>query len=151
MFSIESERINAMSKTFLKLAVGTFLIVGCGSTQFSSAAPSSSLRWSNHPAAAPKGRKIDFALLQASDKGNTAQVKKLLTQGANINATEADNLGRTALMFAAWKGHTATFKLLMAKGANWKIRDKGERSAFDYSVVAQSSDITDILSAKGAK
>ena len=139
-----------MFKTIIKATIGIFLVVGCSSMPRSSAAPQAPLRWSDHPAATAKGRKIDFALLEAADKGQTAQVKKLLAQGANINATGADNLGRTALMFAAWKGHTSTVKFLLDKNANWKTQDKGRRTAIMFAIVAQHGDVTQMLIREGA-
>jgi ankyrin repeat protein len=140
-----------MKNVLLKLALTAMCAMGCGHSQFSAAAPPSPLHWTDHPAATPLARKIDFALLQAADQGNTAQVKRLVSQGANIDATTADTVGRTALMFASWKGHRSTVKFLLDKGANWKIKDKGKRGAFEYSVVAGHVAIMDMLVDKGAK
>lgn len=61
-------------------------------------------------------------LMAAAGNGETANVKALLDQGANINAR--DSLGFTALMFAAKSRNTSTVKLLIAKGADINAKSK---------------------------
>jgi ankyrin repeat protein len=60
-------------------------------------------------------------LNRASSKGDLSTVKKLLTEGADVNAT--DSSGRTALVEAAWGGHTDIVKYLIEKGANVNTGD----------------------------
>ena len=54
-------------------------------------------------------------LMKAADRGNVAEVQRLLAAGAPVNAK--DNDGETALMMAADDGHAAVVKLLLEAGA----------------------------------
>jgi ankyrin repeat protein len=56
-----------------------------------------------------------MSLLRASAKGDLASVKKLVSDGADVNA--ADTKGRTPLIEAAWAGHADVVKYLVDKGA----------------------------------
>jgi uncharacterized protein len=58
----------------------------------------------------------------AAFEGNLPLVRRLLEQGADVNARDRD--GDTALMFAAFKGHTAIVGLLLAYGADAQARAK---------------------------
>jgi uncharacterized protein len=60
-------------------------------------------------------------LLQASASGELTAVKKIVGEGADINA--ADSSGRTALIEAAWAGHADVVKYLVEKGAKVSIAD----------------------------
>ncbi|HMA64281.1 MAG: ankyrin repeat domain-containing protein [Fibrobacterota bacterium] len=62
-----------------------------------------------------------MSLNRACSKGDLASVKKLISDGADINAI--DNRGRTALLEAAWGGHNDVVKLLLEKGANPNLAD----------------------------
>jgi len=55
-------------------------------------------------------------LNRACSKGDLTLVKKILSEGANINAI--DSSGRTALLEAAWSGHNDIVKFLIEKGAD---------------------------------
>src|SRR5208283_3865268 len=55
------------------------------------------------------------ALREACEKGNLADVKRLLSQGADANA---ETNGWTALMVASGEGHTEIVKLLLDKGVD---------------------------------
>lgn len=61
-------------------------------------------------------QKLDLALLEASEKGETRKVKDLLNRGADADVKDYD--GRTALMLATWNGHTGTARLLIERGAD---------------------------------
>nr|WP_238192205.1 ankyrin repeat domain-containing protein [Paenibacillus sp. L3-i20] len=65
--------------------------------------------------------KMNEQLLAATKRGDEAQISKLLTDGANINAT--DKSGRTAAMIAVHTNQLPVFELLVAKGADINIRD----------------------------
>merc|ERR1711953_24737 len=57
------------------------------------------------------------ALFEASLRGNLDLVKELLSNGADVNATENSN-GETPLLLAAWKGHKDLVELLLDNNAN---------------------------------
>jgi ankyrin repeat protein len=51
------------------------------------------------------------ALMVAAEGGHTEKVRRMLAEGADVNAQEESGL--TALMMAAAEGHTDTVKLLL--------------------------------------
>lgn len=55
-------------------------------------------------------------LQSAAWSGNTIEVQRLLDQGVDVNARDAD--GKTALMRAAEAGHTDCIRLLLERGAD---------------------------------
>lgn len=57
-----------------------------------------------------------MSIIRASVKGDLAQVKKLVDEGADVNATDSSK--RTALLEAAWGGHTDVVKYLVDCGAS---------------------------------
>ena len=59
---------------------------------------------------------LDAELLEAAREGDTASVRRLLKQGANIETK--DQGGSTALALAADYGHADTVNLLLVKGAD---------------------------------
>ena len=63
------------------------------------------------------GSKRASPLHMAAEKGQTNLVKVLLDWGANINATDANWQGGTALPRAARQGHIEVVKLLLDRGA----------------------------------
>jgi ankyrin repeat protein len=65
-------------------------------------------------------------LLNAVRNNDVSQLKKLLQNGANVNA--ADKSGSTPLHKASLKGHAACVKLLLDAGAKSDTPDKGERT-----------------------
>ena len=60
------------------------------------------------------------ALMLAALEGNTAKVKALLSNGANVNTK--DSAGRTALMFAVINMHYETVEVLLSHGADVNSR-----------------------------
>jgi serine/threonine protein kinase len=60
-------------------------------------------------------------LLEASEKGDVEEVKKLLKEGANLNARNI--VGWTPLHLAVQNGHIEVVKLLIEKGANVNAKD----------------------------
>jgi len=57
----------------------------------------------------------DKELTDAADSGYAEKVKKLIKEGANVNAKDKD--GNTALMYAAFMGNTDIVKILKEAGA----------------------------------
>jgi ankyrin repeat protein len=66
------------------------------------------------------GMGIHDQLFIAADKGDTLSALKLLSQGADINATNYE--GVTPLMFAAQSGHANMVTMLMQHGADAGIK-----------------------------
>lgn len=64
---------------------------------------------------------LNEALLAAARKGELAEVKKLLEQGAGIDTPT--RYATTPLYFAARNGHLAVVEHLLAKGANPNVTD----------------------------
>lgn len=59
---------------------------------------------------------VNDALRRAASAGDTASVRQLIAEGADVNAQ--DSYGYTALISAAWKGHLDTVRLLLDAGAD---------------------------------
>lgn len=66
-------------------------------------------------------------LNRASSKGDLSMVKKLISEGSDINAI--DSSGRTALIEAAWAGHNTIVKFLIEKGADVNTSDNAGYTA----------------------
>ncbi|NLD92623.1 MAG: ankyrin repeat domain-containing protein [Fibrobacter sp.] len=62
-----------------------------------------------------------MSLNRACSKGDLASVKKIVNDGADINAI--DSRGRTALFEAAWGGYNDIVKFLLDNGANANLAD----------------------------
>ncbi|WP_339255233.1 ankyrin repeat domain-containing protein [Paenibacillus sp. FSL P2-0136] len=61
-------------------------------------------------------------LIAAAERGDTAEVLRLLEAGADIQAQ--DESGRTAVVAAAYGNHAGTVEALIAQGADINIRDR---------------------------
>ncbi|HON10737.1 MAG TPA: ankyrin repeat domain-containing protein [Chitinispirillaceae bacterium] len=68
-----------------------------------------------------------MSLIRSSAKGDLASVKKLVNEGADINAADAN--GRTALIEAAWGGHNELVKFLIEKKADVNAADNSGYTA----------------------
>jgi pimeloyl-ACP methyl ester carboxylesterase/outer membrane protein assembly factor BamB len=89
-------------------------------------------------------------LLAAARKGDTATVKSLLAQGADVNAKSA--YGAAALSFAAEKGHLEVVKVLLQYKADVNIRDKFYKiSALEWALSRPHVEIVKALLAAGAQ
>ncbi|MBN1972915.1 MAG: ankyrin repeat domain-containing protein [Sedimentisphaerales bacterium] len=77
------------------------------------------------------------ALFTAVTNGRGDEVKKLIAQGAAVNAV--DKYGRTPLHSAASAGHIDIVKLLIAQGARLDIKDNAGRVPLHYASGAGSS------------
>lgn len=85
----------------------------------------------------------DTKLLEASERGDLGQVKKLIQKGHKINAANA--AGETALINAANGGHLDLIKYLVSKGADTQQRDKAGHTALFYSISNNQEQITEFL------
>jgi len=62
-------------------------------------------------------------LMQASRKGDEAQVRRLLAAGARVDAADT-RFGMTALMHAVYSGSKPTVRTLVEKGADTSLKTK---------------------------
>jgi ankyrin repeat protein len=109
-----------------------------------------------------KREKLDTELLKAAEEGRTGDVKRLLDEGANIEAIFENSWvdrvdddggyypGRSPLIRAAWWGHTDTCRLLVERGANVNAKDKYDITAFMYAAEYGYIDTCALLIEKGA-
>jgi ankyrin repeat protein len=72
-------------------------------------------------------RKQDIDLIYAAAADQLDEVKKLISNGADVNAK--DDLGITVLAHAAHAGHTKVIKYLLEQNANPNYRDAHGRTA----------------------
>ena len=89
-----------------------------------------------------------MSIVRASAKGDLAQVKKLLAEGADINS--ADSKGRTALIEAAWGGYIDVVKLLIEQGADVDCADMSGFSPLMRAVEEEHVAVVTYLIQKGA-
>lgn len=70
----------------------------------------------------------DRALIDAAERGDAESVRRLLAEGASVDATDAT--GRTALVAAAYGNHVAVAEALIEAGADVDVQDATQQSAF---------------------
>jgi len=87
-----------------------------------------------------------MSYIYKAENGRTAEVKKILDGGFNVDTTER---GRSALHYASQNGHIDTVKLLLRYGANPNLSDDGVTPLF---VAAENghAEIIKLLLAAGA-
>ena len=90
----------------------------------------------------PYAKAADVAadLLMAASDGQTAEVKRLLDSGANVEARDKKTL-RTPLMLAAQHGHQAIVALLLERGANPAARDKEGWTAYGLTMFSPAAGV----------
>ncbi len=87
-------------------------------------------------------------LIRASAKGDLARVKKLIEEGADVDA--GDSTGRTALLEAAWGGHVDVVKYLLDKGASVNAADSSGYTPLMRAAEEGHAVIVSLLIKKGA-
>ena len=95
-----------------------------------------------------RGQDLDAKLVDAAKARNTAEVQKLLGEGADANAK--DKAGWTALIWAAYFGRTDTVRTLLEKGADVNAKGKDGMTALMNAASADYQDIVHSLLEKGA-
>jgi uncharacterized protein len=94
------------------------------------------------------------ALMVAAGRGRIANVKLLLTRGANVNLQDFQGLwplgGQTALMFAAKEGREEVAALLIEAGANVNAQDSEDETALMKAVNNGHFELVQTLLAAGA-
>jgi uncharacterized protein len=95
------------------------------------------------------GNRADEELRRSAIKGDTEQVKTLLTNGASVDYRHG---GWTVLMFAVKEGHVIVVQQLLDSGANPNVASKNEDGATPLTIAAEHGrlEITKILLNKGA-
>jgi|GEM_PF-6435518 len=88
------------------------------------------------------------ALIEASLHGHFDTVRRLLDQGADINAK--GNTGATALMMACWWGHVDIVRLLLDRGANVNAKGLDGYTALMEAARYGRFEIAELLLEKGA-
>jgi ankyrin repeat protein/uncharacterized caspase-like protein len=91
----------------------------------------------------------DMALWAAAAGGNTREVQRLISWGADVNAK--DMMGGTALDKATTNGHAETVGFLLNQGADVNSRDKGGRTALDIAVDKRLWEIVKVLQHFGGR
>lgn len=74
---------------------------------------------------------LNRELIQAAERGQTAEVRRLLQTGAQIDAQ--DGRGRTAIMAATHGNHPETVAALIEAGANIHIQDNMKDNPYLYA------------------
>jgi bla regulator protein blaR1 len=91
---------------------------------------------------------FDRALLEAAESGNTTDIEKLLTAGANINcALDGDG---SPLIAAARNGHRAAVDLLLARGADPNMPVPGDGNPLIMAAREGNTEIVAVLLEKGS-
>jgi uncharacterized protein len=67
-------------------------------------------------------RSLDRALIKAAGRNDVAMVRRLLKQGASVQAQ--DGQGRTALLSAVDRNHVESVKLLIEAGVDVNAQDR---------------------------
>jgi len=93
---------------------------------------------------------INLELISATKKGDIAQVRKLLREGADVNAKD-EKYGRSALMWAVMSGKTNMTRLLIKNGADVNAKDRNGQTAMTWTALFQGDDLFDLLKNAGAK
>src|SRR6266513_1845337 len=94
------------------------------------------------------GQDLDGKLLEAAKARNTAEVQKLLGQGADANAK--DNAGWTALIWAAYFGRNDSVRALLEKGADVNAMDDSGKTVLMSAAVRGHASTVRALLEKGA-
>jgi ankyrin repeat protein len=92
---------------------------------------------------------LSQALLEASGKGDTAGVRRLIAAGHDVNGRDRRH-GTTALKAAAGAGHADTVRALLAARADIDVR-KSRQTALDDAVLAGHAEVVRILLGAGAR
>ena len=96
-----------------------------------------------------KGQHLNHSLFDAAEKGDNAEIEKLLRAGADINAKVFG--GETALMRVAGKGKTDICSLLIERGANVDQKDNSGWTALMCAAYEGFTQTCALLINNGAK
>jgi hypothetical protein len=88
-------------------------------------------------------------LMEAAENGQTDSVKRLIANGANVNAKSRE-IGLTALMCATFKGYPDIVSILIANKADVNATTNDGKPVLYFAVDGNNSRIVDILVQNGA-
>ena len=89
------------------------------------------------------------ALWEAAYLGNLAEVQRLVTAGAAVDAADVEN--RTSLMWTVFNGHTPVAGYLLEKGAAVDNKDASGRTALMYASSGPFAETVELLLDEGAQ
>lgn len=95
------------------------------------------------------GTKSDTSLIEACARGDVEEVKKLVSGGANVNATDYDL--RSPLHLAASEGHLELVKFLVSSGASINAADRFGNNALVDALRGGKKAVARFLLEKGAE
>jgi ankyrin repeat protein len=87
-------------------------------------------------------------LIEAAKKGNISEVTRLLDNGPDVNAVDAE--GWTALIAASWSGQVKIVRLLIERGADLHARDAGGGTALMAAAKKGRTEVVKLLLENGA-
>ncbi len=90
----------------------------------------------------------DRDLIMAAERGETVVVRRLLTEGARVNAR--DQRGRTPLLAATQRNQVEVARLLIQEGADVNSKDMIQDSPFLYAGAEGRTEILKMMLAAGA-
>lgn len=99
-------------------------------------------------AAAPPAGPSAAPLADAVEKRNSSEVRSLLSEGADVNAVQAD--GMTALHWALYHDDPATAKLLLETGADVKAANRYGVTALSLACLNGNGELVQLLLEAGA-
>lgn len=95
-----------------------------------------------------EGEVVNEQLIQAAERRDTDTVKRLIKEGANINAQDSN--GRTPTMIATYNNDVVTAKILIDAGADVNIQDDMKNNPFLYAGAEGYIDILKLTIEAGA-
>ena len=87
-------------------------------------------------------------LFDAANRGDLKKVKRLLNEGADVNAKDED--GWTPLHWAAYYGHLNVVKLLVDRGADVNAKSKAGETPLHWAAANGHLDVVEFLVDRGA-
>jgi ankyrin repeat protein len=91
---------------------------------------------------------LDSRLIDAAEAGEAAEVRKLLSTGASVNAHSP--IGKTALMFAAQEGRLEVVEILLDNGAYLEAETSDGCKALFCAAGAGQLEVVKLLLKRGA-
>ncbi len=90
-----------------------------------------------------------FKLVQAIDRNDTVEFKRLVQTIADANTARSDN-NKTILMYSSWIGNIDAVKHLVDLGANINAQDSSNATALHLAIWKDHTDTALFLLQKGA-